>query len=137
MIYLDTSVLSMVFRRVKSGATPHAVVGVFSDLVRRDEEMRVPGVVYQELLSGVRTDEAFQRLEQVLGGFRIVLADIETHRRAAQVRSFCQSGGISAASFDCLVAAHSLVKDAELFTLDDDFKHMAPLVGLKLYSYGT
>jgi predicted nucleic acid-binding protein len=132
MIILDTSALSMVFRRPRANVAPHPVVGLFRRLIDDDEDLRLPGVVLQEMLSGVRDDEAFVRLSEALSGFPLLLADEDTHLRAARIRNACRGAGIAAASFDCLIAAHTLVADAELLTLDDDFSHMAPVVGLRL-----
>lgn len=136
MIVLDTSALSMVFRRRRSAEAAHPVVDVFRQLVEDDVDLRVPGVVYQELLSGVRDATSFARLEAALEGFPLLFADQLAHRRAAQVRTACRAAGVTAASFDCLIAAHALQHDAELLTLDRDFVHMRPVVGLRLRAVG-
>lgn len=94
--------------------------------------MAVPGVVFQELLSGVKTAEGFKSLEEALSGFPLLLADRAAHRRAAEVRNACRSAGIAAASFDCLIAAQTIIADAELLTLDEDFAHVAKVVPLRL-----
>jgi predicted nucleic acid-binding protein len=136
MIVLDTSALSMVFRRRREPEAEHPVVGMFRRLVEDDEDLRVPGVVYQELLSGVRDSTSFTRLEATLEGFPLLLADPPTHRRAAQIRNACRAAGVAAASFDCLIAAHALQHDGALLTLDRDFVHMSPVVGLRLRAVG-
>lgn len=131
MIVLDTSVLSLVFRRA-AAATTHPAVRQFRRLVDDDAGLAVPGIVFQELLSGVKNPEDFKRLEEALSGFPLLLADRVAHRRAAMVRNACRSAGIAAASFDCLIAAQALIADAELFTLDADFVHVARATRLKL-----
>ena len=131
MIVLDSSVLSMVFRRHPS-PEPHPATRLFRSLVERDNAMAIPGVVLQEVLSGVKTTEGFRRLEAALSGFPLLIADRATHLRAARVHNACRAAGISAASLDCLVAAHALATDAELFTLDRDFTHMSKAVPLRL-----
>ena len=132
MIVLDTSALSQVFRRPAGAGAVHPVVGLFRALVDADEDLRVPGLVLQELLSGVRTERDFVRLDEALSGFPLMLADAGTHRRAAKVRNACRAGGVAAAAFDSLLAAHCLEHDAALLTLDHDFLPMQPLVGLRL-----
>jgi predicted nucleic acid-binding protein len=131
VIVLDTSALSMVFRR-SSAATPHPVLPLFRRLVEDDAPLAVPGVVYQELLSGVKSASAFQALEEALSGFTLLLADKAIHRVAAETQASCRARGVSAASFDALIAAHTLVVGGELLTLDNDFRHIAPVVGLRL-----
>lgn len=124
MIVLDSSVLSHVFRRTKN-EEPHAVVDVFRRLVDSDTELLIPGIVYQELLSGVRTSKAAKELERALEGFPVVLATRGTHRLAADVSNECRAKGVTIASFDALVGAHTIERDAALLTLDGDFRHMA------------
>lgn len=131
MILLDSSVLSMVFRRSRA-LDPHPAIRQFRVLVENDRAMAIPGVVFQEVLSGVKTTSSFHRLEDALSGFPLLLADRAAHRRAAQVRNACRGAGIAAASFDSLIAAQALLADAELFTLDDDFVRMSRVTGLKL-----
>jgi predicted nucleic acid-binding protein len=131
VIVLDTSVLSMVFRRTTT-ADPHPATRHFRKIIEDDRALAIPGVVFQELLSGVKTSEAFARLEDVLGGFPLLLADRAAHLQAARVRNLCRGAGIAAASFDCLIAAQTLQVDGELFTLDEDFTHIARVTGLKL-----
>jgi predicted nucleic acid-binding protein len=136
VIVIDTSVLSMVFRRVPKEQPVHPVVSAFRRRIENDDEMLLPGVVYQEVLSGVRTEPAFAKLEEALSGFPILLADEATHRKAAQVRNACTAAGVTSASFDCLIAAHTLLlRGGELFTLDLDFKHISNVVGLKLHRF--
>ncbi len=134
MIVLDSSVLSMVFRRT-AASEPHPVVRVFHELVEDDHAMVIPGVVFQEILSGVKSIEGFRRIEDALSGFPLLFADRSAHRRAAQVRNACRVAGVTAASFDCLIAAQTLIRDAELFTLDADFVHISEVTGLRLKSW--
>jgi predicted nucleic acid-binding protein len=71
-------------------------------------------------------------LEEALSGFTLLLADKAIHRVAAQTQASCRARGVSAASFDALIAAHTLVVGGELLTLDNDFRHISPVVGLRL-----
>jgi len=131
VIVLDTSVLSHVFRRTRSPPS-QPVVAAFRRLVEEDAPLAVPGVVFQELLSGVRTARAFRDLEGALAGFPLLLADRAAHRRAAEVRNACRTVGAAAASFDCLIAAQAINAGAELWTLDGDFARIALVTTLRL-----
>lgn len=131
MIVLDTSCLSMVFRR-QSAAVPHRAVGFFRRLVQEDRALGIPGVVLQELLSGLKRASDFERLEDALSGFPLLLADRSAHRLAAEMRTACRQGGVSAAAFDCLIAAQTILTGGALFTLDRDFEHIASVTGLKV-----
>lgn len=131
MIVVDTSVLSQVFRRASSPA-PSTLAHAFRRLVEEDAPLAIPGVVLQELLSGVKTARAFAALEGALAGFPLLRADRAAHRLAAEVRNSCRRAGVAAASFDCLIAAQAINADADLWTLDRDFERIAGVTTLRL-----
>lgn len=131
MIVVDTSVLSAVFRRAKRAAPPPVAIR-FAELLRQDEDLRVPGIVFQELLSGVKTPADSRRLEDALSGFPLLLATRATHLQGALIRNACRAGGIAAQTVDCLIAAHAIGHGATLLTLDADFRHIAKYTGLVL-----
>lgn len=131
MIVLDTSVLSAALRRTgRSTATGE----LLRTLVREDIPLAVPGIVLQELLSGVRTSEQFERLRKLMTGFPTLAADRENHVFAARISNACRKAGVSAATVDCLIAAQTLAAGGELATLDEDFRRMARNTGLRLLS---
>jgi len=132
MIVLDTSVLSAAYRRRPRPAVPSRPVRRFVELVERDVPMAIPGVVLQEILSGVKDPAQFRVLDGLLSGFPLLLADRETHVRAAEIRNTCRSRGVAVATIDCLIASHTLQADAELMTLDADFGRIARHTGLRL-----
>jgi predicted nucleic acid-binding protein len=132
VILLDTSVLSLAFRRRgREGSEPEAVASL-QRLIEEDAELAVPGIVVQELLSGLRTESEFARLEDRLSGFPVLLADEETHRSAARLANACRAAGIAASTVDCLIAAQALASGAALFTLDQDFSRMTRCAPLEL-----
>jgi len=134
VILLDTSVLSLAFRRRgREGAEPDAVASL-QRLIEEDVELAVPGIVVQELLSGLRSESEFARLEDRLSGFRVLLADEEAHRSAARLANACRAAGIAASTVDCLIAAQALESGAALFTLDADFKTMATRCPIELFT---
>ena len=132
MIVVDTSVLSLAYRRGRTSVAPGPHVKRFARLVATDELVAIPGIVLQELLSGVRTEAAFRRLDDAMGGFPLLLATRATHVRAARIRSQCRARGIAASTVDCLIAGHALEADAALLTADADFGHIAIVCGLEL-----
>jgi predicted nucleic acid-binding protein len=135
MIILDTSLLSVVFRRRRQGAKEVRVQEVYRGLVAGERSLAVPGIVCQELLSGARDDEMLRRLDLLLLGFPLLLATRQDHALAAHIRNGCRRVGVAVGSVDCLIAAHAVAHGASLFTLDQDFTRMAPHCGLKLYTW--
>jgi hypothetical protein len=92
----------------------------------------VPGIVLQELLSGVRTADEFQRLHRLMEGFPVVLATREHHVNAAKITNSCHRAGIAASTVDCLIAALTVESESQLLTTDGDFALIAPFCGLVL-----
>lgn len=133
MILLDTSVLSLAFRRRAGGEQEAQVAATLRRLVARDAPMGIPGIVLQELLSGVRTAQEFDRLKGLMGGFPLVMARREDHVTAAQIANACARKGVPISTVDCLIAALATSRKAALFTLDTDFSRMAPHCGLTLF----
>jgi predicted nucleic acid-binding protein len=95
--------------------------------------MVVPSIVLQELLSGVKTEAAFARLDDSLSGFPLLLPTRAIHVQAAHLRSRCRAHGVAAATVDCLIAAHTVAVGGRLFTLDEDFQRIAKLGDLELF----
>jgi predicted nucleic acid-binding protein len=135
LILLDTSVLSLAFRRRRR--PPIAVPDTAAEierLIEQDLALAIPGVVFQELLSGVREAAEFRRLRRVLEGFPTITATIADHLAAAEIANSCRAGGIAASTIDCLIAAQAVGTDSLLFTLDQDFARIASCCGLELWS---
>jgi predicted nucleic acid-binding protein len=135
MIVLDTSVLSLAFRRVRGEAGAPPVVVELRRLVATDAALAVPGIVLQELLSGVRSTEQFRRLAGLLDGFPLLFARKRTHLAAAQVANACRQGGIAASTADCLIAAHAIDIRGRLFTVDSDFGAIAGCSTLRMHDW--
>ncbi len=132
MIVLDTSVLSLAFRRRRRGAGDPPTVAALRKLIADDVPLAVPGIVLQELLSGVRDREQFRRLRASRAGFPVILAQEAHHVRAARINNACRSHGVVCSAIDALIAAVTIESDGSLFTTDLDFQRIAPHCGLKL-----
>ena len=132
MILLDTSVLSLAFRRRRGGEAEPQAAATLRRLVAEDAPMGVPGIVLQELLSGVRTAQEFDRLKGIMDGFPLVIARREDHLTAARIANACARKGVPISTVDCLIAALAISRRAALFTRDTDFIRIAPHFGLTL-----
>jgi len=133
MIFVDTSVWSLAFRRRKPGSEEPAEARMLRDLIEADEEVGLPGIVLQEILSGVREKAQFDRLQGALEGFPLILAAEQTHHEAARIANACRSKGVAVSAVDCLIAAMTIEHHAQLFTADRDFVYMAPHCALHLF----
>ena len=136
MIVLDTSVLSLAYRRPARRQAPPPVVARLRALIERDAAFGLPGIVLQELLSGIREEGAARRVADQLEGFPLLLATRADHVEASTLHSRCRAAGISAGTVDCLIAAQTIRAGGELFTLDRDFVHLAGHSRLQLFDEG-
>ncbi len=134
MIVLDTSILSLAFRGRPEGSETPRRATVLRELIVADAPLAAPGIVLQELLSGVRGEAQFRRLRAATAGFPLLLATEADHLRAARIGNDCHRRGTSCAAVDALIAAMTVERDGRLFTADADFERIADCCGLKLFS---
>jgi hypothetical protein len=135
VILLDTSVLSHVYRR-PANAAPSEVVSRFTSLVEEGLPLAIPGVVFQEILSGMRDHRQFDHLRAILDGFPRILADERDHLEAARLMNLFRQRGITASSIDALIGAMTILRDGILFTVDRDFAPFAKFASLRILELG-
>jgi len=129
---VDTSVWSLALRRPKQGQEQRPAAVVLRKLVSEGQKVAMPGIVMQELLSGVRSDTEFDRLRDVLSPFGVICASEEHHLEAARVFNRCRRQGVATTAPDALIAATAIVEGGKLLTCDRDFGHMAKAVDLRV-----
>jgi predicted nucleic acid-binding protein len=132
VIILDTSVLSLAFRRKTKEATDSPHAAALHRMIKDDWPLGIPGIVFQELLSGIKTHSQFRSLQVDLQGISILLAERRHHLRAAEIHNACRRQGIACTSIDSLIAATTLLANGMLLTLDGDFDHIAKCCDLKI-----
>ncbi|MGZ8428368.1 MAG: type II toxin-antitoxin system VapC family toxin [Nitrospira sp.] len=133
MIVVDTSVWSLAFRRRARPSDEPKVVSLLRRMIKDDQPLAVPGIVFQELLTGVRDVTQTKKLQRLLDGFPLLLATKDHHVEAAKISTACRKGGVAAATVDCLIAAQCISSHSPLLTTDEDFKRIARHAALKLY----
>lgn len=133
MILLDTSVLSAVLRRRKKGDAERELATRVEALLHGDHAIALPGIVLQEILSGI-ADQAQRAkvLASVRLSFTVFLASEGDHLKAADLASAAARKGIALSTPDALIAAQALNRRATLFTRDGDFAPLVVLAGLQL-----
>jgi predicted nucleic acid-binding protein len=133
VILLDTSVVSAVLRRRRRGGAEHDLAARVEALLRGDEQLALPGIVLQELLSGIAERAQQQRvLAGVREGFPVLLATEGDHLKAADVMNLAARQGLAVSTPDALIAAQALNRRGRLFTTDRDFEKLTGLTGLQL-----
>jgi predicted nucleic acid-binding protein len=134
VIVLDTSVLSAALRRRKRGDLEEALAARLAALLKSEEQVAVPGIVLQELLSGIADQKQGERvLAGIRESFPVVLATEGDHLKAADLSKLAARRGVTLSTPDALIAAQAFNRRASLFTTDGDFPKRAVRAGLKLY----
>jgi predicted nucleic acid-binding protein len=133
MVYvIDTSVWSRALRRQAQGQEESGAAALIRRLVVENEEIVTPGIVLQELLSGLRVEQEFERLSRALDPFAVVLASREHHLLAARLFNICKAHGLNVSPTDVLIAATAIRCGGTLVTSDGDFCRMAAFFKLDL-----
>jgi len=130
---IDTSVWSRALRRRKRSEGDPPSAALIRTLVIDNEPIGVPGIVLQELLSGVRTKKEFDRLRKVLDPFPVLLATQEHHLLAATLYNTCKSNGLNVSPTDVLIAATAMQCSGTLITADGDFRRMSEYIDLSVH----
>lgn len=124
-VIVDTSVWSLAFRRRKVPKTPK--VAALVHLVQQGRVV-VLGPVRQEVLSGIRHRDQFERLRERLAAFpdlELTTRDFET---AAELCNLCIAKGVQAAHTDFLIAAAAVTRDYAVLSADRDFENIARII---------
>jgi len=134
VILFDTSILSLAFRRARPGPKERRIADVVADLMTGEASLGLPGIVLQEVLSGIRSEKQFEDLKRrLLTAFEIHLPTTPDYVAAARLKNQCLTKGITASGPDCLIAAQTMNGKHELFTTDPDFEAIAKHARLKLF----
>lgn len=134
MVLVDTPVWSLALRR-KLGdlnTREQALTRALAELVR-EGRAQIVGVVRQELLSGLREAERFEKLRDYLRAFDEPKLDVRDYEEAAQMHNRCRIRGIAGSAIDFLICAVAQRRKWQVFTTDRDFERYEKVLGLELY----
>ena len=129
-VLVDTSVWSMSLRR--DDGQPYPEREELRRLVAA-HVAEIIGPVRQEILSGVRDQAQFARLETHLAAFPDVMLLTEDYATAAKFFNLCRSKGIQGSNTDFLICAVAVRCDLAIFTTDRDFQHFAKCLPIVLH----
>ena len=129
-VLVDTSVWSLALRRRKASATP--AVEELRSLIDQGRVAMI-GVIRQELLSGIRTLEAFDRLRDNLRPFSDEQLETADFERAAEHFNTCRANGIQGSNTDFLICAVAERRNLPILTTDADFTRFAQVLPIALH----
>ena len=134
-VVIDTSVWSLALRRKREhlSLTERSLVNELAELIK-EGRIRMLGVVRQELLSGVKTPEQFEKLRIGLHNYPDVAISTADHEHAAKISNSCKARGITMVSIvDALICSVALDRNFSIFTTDPDFLHFTNVIPIRLY----
>ncbi len=129
-VLVDTSIWSLALRRTKHIKNPEVL-----ELKRliTVHLVEIIGPIRQEVLSGVRDQLQFDRLETNLAAFSDMPLLSEDYVTAAKFFNLCRSKGIQGSNTDFLICAVAVRHDLAIFTTDGDFSLFAKCLPVILH----
>jgi predicted nucleic acid-binding protein len=132
---IDTSVWSEALRRKKNSINSSQTV--LSRLINDENEIYLSGIILQEILSGITNHKLFTEIKNVLSEFPYIETRKEDYIYAAELGNLLRTKGITAGSFDFLIASLSIRNNLTLVTSDKDFFYISQHSDLKIYEIGN
>ncbi|MEQ8221107.1 MAG: PIN domain-containing protein [Candidatus Eremiobacterota bacterium] len=132
-VLVDTSVWSLVLRRLKSNISEETAIA--EELKELIKEMRVSiiGPVRQEILSGISDKNQFDKLKDFLRPFSDLPIETDDYEKAAEFYNICRKSGIQGSHIDFLICAIAVRYELEIFTSDKDFLLYSKYLPVTLY----
>jgi hypothetical protein len=133
-VLVDTPVWSLALRRRQAdlNARERGLTRALQELIR-EGRAQIMGAIRQELLSGIREEENFDKLRDHLRAFEEPGIGVLDYEEAAQMHNRCRSRGIAGSASDFLICAVVKRRDWDIFTTDHDFERYGRVLGLRLY----
>jgi predicted nucleic acid-binding protein len=128
-VIVDTSVWSLALRRQQQ--QNDSIVNRLGDLIA-DGRVVLLGAVRQEILSGIKHREQFDKLRDRLRAFPDLKLDAEDYELAAGYFNICRRHGIQGANTDFLICATANRRNYEILTTDKDFLDFSQYVSIVL-----
>lgn len=133
-VLVDTSVWSLALRRKTESlsAAEKFTVAELSELVR-EGRARLIGLVRQELLSGIKTTEQYEKLRLHLRSFPDEPIDTPDYEEAANAGNRCRGKGIIVSIVDILICAVAIKREWAIFTTDPDFTNYVKVLPVSIH----
>ena|SRR5215469_10156651 len=137
-VLVDTSIWSLALRRKAQdlSARETSLVSELGELIQ-EGRIRILGLLRQELLSGIKTNEQSEKLRSTLRAFEDEAVDTSDYEAAAKASNQCRSKGVAVTLVDALICAVGAERNWPIFTTDPDFSNYAAMLPIKLHSPRT
>jgi predicted nucleic acid-binding protein len=134
-VLVDTSIWSLALRRKTENlnASEKLFVAEVSELIQ-EGRARLICLVRQELLSGIKTTEHYEKLRLHLRSFPDELIDTSDHEEAAKAGNRCREKGVVVSIVDILLCAVAIKREWAIFTTDPDFVNYAKVLPISIHA---
>ena len=134
-VLIDTSVWSLALRRKNESLSTNErfLVAELSELIR-EGRARMIGLVRQELLSGIKATEQYEKLRLHLRSFPDEVVDTPDYEEAAKAGNRCRAKGVVVSIVDILLCAVANKRLWTIFTTDPDFSNYAKVLPLRIHA---
>lgn len=136
-VLIDTSIWSLALRRRRRqlNAEQSHLVDEWRRLIE-DGNAVIAGPIRQEILSGIRAKEQFERIQARLSGFDCPNLLNDDFDQAALFYNHLRSKGVAGGSIDLLICAVAYRHKLAIFTTDHDFARYADHLPIRLHEIG-
>ena len=128
-VIVDTSVWSLALRRQQK--PNNRLTGKLRDLIA-DGRVILIGAIRQEILSGIKHQQQYDRLKDNLRAFPNLLLNVKDYELAAEYFNICRRHGIQGSNTDFLICAIANGRNYEIFTTDKDFIKFSQYLSITL-----
>ncbi len=132
-VIVDTSIWSLALRRDKQSAFPS--VQELRNLIQ-DHRVQMIGPIRQEILSGIRSESQFKKLQKHLESFPDLPILTEDYVTAATFFNLCRSKRVQGSNTDFLICAVAVRNKFSIYTTDKDFKLFSKYIHVVLHQAG-
>ena len=133
-VIVDTSVWSLALRRGKQSSSRQ--VQVLRSLIQ-DHRVQMLGPIRQEILSGIRNDAQFRKLQKHLESFPDLSILTEDYVMAAKFFNLCRSKGVQGSNTDFLICSIAVRNKFSIYTTDRDFELFSEHLPIVLHKPGN
>ena len=127
-IIVDTCIWSLALRRKKS--ENEILIDALTNLIK-DVRVQMIGPIRQELLTGIRTVEQFEKVKNYLSAFPDLDIQTKDYELAAHFSNECRNRGIQGSNTDFLICALSSGYKMPIFTVDKDFENFKKILPIR------
>ena len=134
-VLIDTSVFSLALRRKNESLSTNErfLVSELCELIR-EGRARMIGLIRQELLSGIKAAEQYEKLRLHLRSFPDEVIDTSDYEEAAKAGNHCRAKGVAVSIVDILLCAVAIKRQWAVFTTDPDFTSYAKIIPLRIHT---